>query len=86
LSKDQNTNVDANSPEFSRGVEAGLKSEEDRKNWQAGKELGQELSNKHAKDPVEEITNKEPDIPLFLRDRSEGQKGNAQDEKDKSGE
>lgn len=85
MSKDQNTDVDANSPEFRRGVEAGLKSEDDRKNWQAGKELGQELSGKQAKDPVDEVANKEPDIPLFLRDRS-GQKGNAQDEKDRSAE
>ena len=86
MSKDQNADVDANSPEFRQGVEAGLKSEEDRKNWQAGKELGQELSDKQAKDPVEEVVNKESDIPLFLRDGPEGQKGNAQDEKDKSGE
>jgi hypothetical protein len=86
LNKDQNTDVDANSPEFRRGVEAGLKSEKDRKNWQAGNELGQELSDKQAKDPVEEVINRESDIPLFLRDTSEGQKGNAQDEKDKSGE
>lgn len=86
MSKDQNADVDPNSPEFSQGVEAGLKSEEDRKNWQAGKELGQELSDKQAKDPVEEVVNKESDIPLFLRDGPEGQKGNAQDEKDKSRE
>jgi hypothetical protein len=86
LSKDQNTDVDANSPEFRLGVEAGLKSEEDRKNWQAGKELGRELSDKQAKEPVGEILNKESDVPLFLRDSPESQKGNAQDEKDKSGE
>lgn len=85
MSKDQNTDVDAGSPEFRRGVEAGLKSEDDRKNWQAGKKLGQELSGKQAKHPVDEVANKEPDIPLFLRDRS-GQKGNAQDEKDRSSE
>lgn len=28
----------------------------------------------------------EPDTPLFLRDGSEGEKGNAQDEKDKTAE
>ncbi len=29
---------------------------------------------------------REAKVPLFLRDRSEGQKGDAQDEKDKTGE
>ena len=86
MSENQKTNVNANSPEFRRGGEAGLKSEENTKNWQAGNELGQELSGKQAKDPDEEIINKELDIPLFLRDSSEGQKGNAQDEKDKTEE
>jgi hypothetical protein len=35
--------VNANSVEFKRGVEAGLNSEEDTKNWKAGNELGREL-------------------------------------------
>jgi len=35
--------VDANSAEFRQGVEAGLNSEEDTKNWKAGNELGREL-------------------------------------------
>ena len=35
--------VNANSAEFEQGVEAGLNSEEDTKNWKAGNELGQEL-------------------------------------------
>ncbi|MFL6257839.1 MAG: hypothetical protein ACJ74T_22760 [Pyrinomonadaceae bacterium] len=35
--------VDASSLEFKRGVEAGLNSEEDTKNWKAGNELGREL-------------------------------------------
>ena len=35
--------VNANSVEFKQGVEAGLNSEEDTKNWKAGNELGQEL-------------------------------------------
>jgi hypothetical protein len=35
--------VDAGSIEFKQGVEAGLNSEEDTKNWKAGNELGQEL-------------------------------------------
>ena len=36
-------NVNASSAEFKQGVEAGLNSEEDTKNWKAGNELGQEL-------------------------------------------
>ena len=86
MHQDQNTNVNANSPEFRRGVEAGLNSKEDTKNWQAGNELGQELSEKQVKDPVEEMIPKKPDLPLFLRDSSEGPKGDAQDEKDKTEE
>jgi hypothetical protein len=35
--------VDATSAEFKQGVEAGLNSEEDTKNWKAGNELGREL-------------------------------------------
>ena len=36
-------NVNASSTEFKQGVEAGLNSEEDTKNWKAGNELGREL-------------------------------------------
>ena len=85
MSENQKTNVDANSREFQRGVEAGLNSE-DTKYWQAGYELGQGLSDKQTKEPVEEILHKEPDNPLFLKDTLDGQHGNAQDEKDKSAE
>ena len=35
--------VDVNSAEFKQGVEAGLNSEDDTKNWKAGNELGREL-------------------------------------------
>ena len=35
--------VNASSAEFKQGVEAGLNSEEDTKNWKAGNELGREL-------------------------------------------
>ena len=35
--------VNASSVEFKQGVEAGLNSEEDSKNWKAGNELGREL-------------------------------------------
>lgn len=36
-------NVNASSAEFKQGVQAGLNSEEDTKNWKAGNELGREL-------------------------------------------
>ena len=42
MSKDEK-HVNTNSAEFKQGVEAGLNSEEDTKNWKAGNELGQEL-------------------------------------------
>ena len=79
---DQKTTTDANSREFTRGVEAGLKSE-DTKYWQAGYELGQGLSDQETKDLAKEIIPAEPDTPLFLEDTLGG---DAQDEKDKSTE
>ena len=48
-------------------------------------EPGGALKDK-SKDPVEETIPKKPDLPLFLRDSSEGPKGDAQDEKDKTEE
>jgi len=79
--------VNTNSAEFKQGVEAGLNSVEDTKNWQAGNELGQELKNEvENKSPLSESLFKEPSTPLFLIDGSEGKKGNAQDEKDESEE
>jgi len=85
LSTNQKSKVEANSREFSRGVEAGLESE-DTKFWQAGYELGQELSEKANQEPVQEITQRDPDSPLFLADTLEGKKYDAQDEKDKTAE
>ena len=84
MNEDQKTKVDANSREFSRGVEAGLHSE-DTKYWQAGYELGQELTVRDNQ-LVNENIQKEPDSPLFVRDTLDGHKGDAQDEKDKSAE
>jgi hypothetical protein len=81
MSENKQTNVDANSPEFMRGVEARLNSE-DTKYWQAGYELGQGLSGKETKEPVQEIIQKEFETPLFLKDTLDGQKGDPQDEKD----
>ena len=43
-------------------------------------------SEKETKAPPREWLHQEPDIPLFLRDGSDGQKGNAQDEKDETEE
>lgn len=37
-------------------------------------------------EPLRELLHEEPEIPLFLKDTSDGQKGDAQDEKDKTGE
>ena len=79
--------VDTNSADFKQGVKAGLNSAEDTKNWQAGNELGQELKNEvENKEPVPEGLFKEPSPPLFMSDRSDGKKGNPQDEKDETEE
>jgi hypothetical protein len=85
MNENQKTNADMNSQAFTRGVEAGLNSE-DTKYWQAGYELGQGLSDKDTKEPVKEIVQEESDTPLFLKDTLDGQKGNVMDEKDKSAE
>ena len=84
MSENEKTNVDANSREFTRGVEAGLNSE-DTKYWQAGYELGQGLSDTKelVKEPVKQPIKTEPDTPLFVKDTLGG---DAQDEKDKSTE
>lgn len=43
-------------------------------------------SEKETEEPVGELLHQAHDVPLFLRDSSEGQKGDAQDEKDKTEE
>ena len=85
MSDNKETNLEANSREFGRGVAAGLNSE-DTKHWQGGYKLGEELSDKETKEPVKEIIQKESDTPLFLKRTSDAHKGDAQDEKDKSSE
>ncbi len=85
MSENQKTNVDANTREFRRGVEAGINSE-DTNYWQAGYELGQALSDRETKEPVKEVIHAESDSPLFLMDTLDGQKGTAQDEQNKSAE
>lgn len=80
-------NVDTSSAQSKNGVEAGLNSAEDTKNWQVGNELGQELKNVgEQKEPVSESLFKESSIPLFMREGPRGHKGNAQDEKDETEE
>lgn len=74
MSENQKTNVDANSLEFGRGVEAGINSE-GTKYWQAGYELGQALSDQETKEPVKEVIHAESDNPLFLMDTLDGSKG-----------
>jgi hypothetical protein len=87
MSEGKRENVDGNSAEFKQGVEAGLNSEADTKNWKAGNELGRELRTAgETGTPVYARTGSEMLTPLFLRDNSEGLKGTAQDEKDGIGE
>ena len=79
--------VDTNSVDFKQGVEAGLNSAEDTKNWQAGNELGQELKQEvEKKAPIGEPRLGKASVPLFMRDGPECNKANAQDEKDASEE
>ena len=85
MSADIGQPVDTNSAEFKQGVDAGLNSSEDTKNWEAGNELGQELKDESQnKVPVTEGLFKESSTPLFMRAGSGGSEGNAQDEKDET--
>ena len=43
-------------------------------------------SGKETEVRVKELLHQEADVPLFLRDSSDGEKGDAQDEKDKTEE
>jgi len=43
-------------------------------------------SHEETEAPVVDLLHQEPGVPLFLKDSSEGRKGNPQDEKDKTGE
>lgn len=43
-------------------------------------------SEKPTEESVRELLHQEPDVPLFLKESSDGHKGDAQDEKDKTGE
>jgi hypothetical protein len=85
MNENEKRNVDVNSQAFTRGVKAGLNSE-DTKYWQAGYELGQGLSDKDTTKPVKAIDQEEPDTPLFLKDTLGGLNGDAMNEKDGSAE
>jgi hypothetical protein len=87
MSRDIEQHVDTNSAEFKQGVEAGVDGGKDMKNWKAGNELGQELKAEVEDDePVSKSLSKKTSIPLFLSNSPEGNKGNAQDEKDETEE
>jgi hypothetical protein len=87
MSGDIEQHVDTNSAEFKQGVEAGLNVGKDIKNWKAGNELGLELKQEvEDGEPVSRSLFKEVSTPLFLTDSPEGDKGNAQDEKDETEE
>ena len=73
--------VNIRSSEFKDGVEAGLNSPEDTKNWIAGNDLGQALKDETSGEkPASELDI--PTTPLFMRSSPERIRGNAQDEKD----
>jgi hypothetical protein len=87
MSEDIKQNVDTESTEFTEGVEAGLNSEEDTKNWKAGNALGHALKEEgETEEPISEKPVDQSSTPLFLRNSPEGRMGNAQDEKDEMGE
>lgn len=73
--------VNTRSSEFKKGVDAGLNSPEDTKNWLAGNDLGQALKDENDdKQPAMRNDSAEP--PLFMRSSPERVRANAQDEKD----
>lgn len=73
--------VNTRSSEFKDGVEAGLNSPEDTKNWIAGNDLGQALKDEPGDDKLTSKPNSAR-TPLFMRSSPERVRGNAQDEKD----
>ena len=85
MTEEMRQQVDTGSEKFNEGVEAGLNSTEDTKNWHAGNELGQELKDEGEKsEPVSESVLPKPATPLFMKNAPGGNKGNAQDEKDET--
>jgi hypothetical protein len=83
MSEDIKQDVDTSSAKFKEGVDAGLNSREDTRNWKAGNELGQELKDEGGnKESTPERSFKASASPLFMRNRAASNHGNAQDEKD----
>lgn len=67
MSNDIKQDVDTSSAEFNEGLEAGLNSTEDTKNWQAGNELGQELkAETEEKGSVSDDLSQEQSVPPFM--------------------
>jgi len=86
MGRDKEVDVDVTSAEFKQGVEAGLNSEEDTKNWKAGNELGRELREEgEMKAPVYGQLHGGPPTPLLMSSRSDGLHRTARDEKDGTG-
>lgn len=86
MGADNKEDVDADSAEFKQGVEAGLNSEDDTKNWKAGNELGRELKGEgEMKAPAYGNAKAAPPTPLFMSRDSESE-GTDQDEKDETAE
>ena len=73
--------VNTRSSEFKEGVEAGLNSPENTKNWIAGNDLGLALKDETGDQKRARELNI-PSTPLFMRSSPERVRGNAQDEKD----
>ena len=86
MSEDVKQHVDTNSAEFKQGVDAGLNGGKDMKNWKAGNELGLELKDEVEDDEPMSKSLLKQTTPLFLSNSPEGNKGNAQDEKDETEE
>jgi hypothetical protein len=86
MSDDIKQNMDTSSAEFKEGAQAGPNSAEDEINWQNSKVVGEEPKDQDQKrPPVYESPFKKASTPLFMKYR-EGNKGNAQDEKDETEE
>lgn len=85
MTEHKKQNVDASSVQFKKGVEAGLNSAKDTKDWKAGNELGQELKNEGDNKELGFVSPpKEFPTPLFVGRNPGGNQGNAQDEKDET--
>ena len=84
MSEGTKKQVDTNSNEFKRGLEAGLNSKDDTKNWEAGNELGQELKGEGEKN--EPVDKRPSSSPLFETGGPQAKRENLQDEKDETAE